>query len=52
MTYFTDNVCEKMMVQKPIYRKEERAPVHKNTIPQKQKKIYKNLIIKKVESSQ
>lgn len=52
MTYFTDNVYERMMVQKPIYRKEKRAPVHKNTIPQKQKKIYRNLIIKKAKSSQ
>jgi hypothetical protein len=47
MTCFTDSVYEKMMVQKPIYGQEKISPVHKNTMPQKQKKIYRNLIIKK-----
>lgn len=30
MTYFTDSVYEKMMIQKPIYRREKTSPAPNN----------------------
>ncbi|MDD3393427.1 MAG: hypothetical protein PHG19_02130 [Anaerotignum sp.] len=53
MTYFTDSIYEKMMVQKPKYRQEEQPPA-----PRKQKrksddkdKKYRELIIVPKERS-
>lgn len=48
MTYFTDSIYEKMMMQKPKYRQE-----HKSTALKEQKhkksKIYREIIIKRTE---
>lgn len=47
MTYFTDSVFERMMMQKPKYGREKQSPAHKNTSPQKadKQKPYRELII-------
>lgn len=48
MTYFTDSIYEKMMVQKPKYGQE-----HKSTALKEQKhkksKTYREIIIKRTE---
>lgn len=47
MTYFIDNVFERMMMQKPKYGREKQPPAHKNTSPKradKQKK-YREFIV-------
>jgi len=47
MTYFTDSVYEKMMVQKPIYGREKTSPARKNIKPTKldKRKQCRGLII-------
>lgn len=47
MTYFTDSVYERMMVQKPKYGREKQPPAHKNTSLKKadKQKQYRELII-------
>lgn len=48
MTYFTDSVYEKMMVQKPKYGQEHKPTALKEQ-KRKKSKIYGEIIIKRTE---
>ncbi|MFT9076758.1 hypothetical protein [Ethanoligenens sp.] len=45
MTFFTDSLFERMMVQKPRYRREERPPVPPKGRPEQSHDRYRDLII-------
>ena len=45
MTFFTDSPFERMMVQKPQYRREERPPAPPKSRPDHPRDCYRDLII-------
>ncbi len=45
MTFFTDSPFERMMVQKPQYRREERPPAPPKGRPDRPRDCYRDLII-------
>ncbi len=45
MTFFTDSPFERMMVQKPQYRREERPPAPPKGRPDHSRDCYRDLII-------
>jgi hypothetical protein len=45
MTFFTDSPFERMMVQKPQYRREERPPAPPKGRPDHPRNCYRDLII-------
>jgi hypothetical protein len=45
MTFFTDSPFERMMVQKPQYRREERPPASQKGHPDHPHDCYRDLII-------
>ena len=45
MTFFTNSPFERMMVQKPQYRQEERFPAPPKGRPDHPRDCYRNLII-------
>ncbi|MGX8700315.1 hypothetical protein [Caproiciproducens sp.] len=45
MTFFTDSPFERMMVQKPQYRREERPPAPPKGRPDHSHDCYRDLII-------
>ena len=45
MTFFTDSPFERMMVQKPRYRREERPPTSPKGRPDHPRNCYRDLII-------
>jgi len=45
MTFFTDSPFERMMVQKPQYRREERPPAPPKGRPDRPPDCYRDLII-------
>jgi hypothetical protein len=45
MTFFTDSPFERMMVQKPQYRREEQLPAPPKGRPDRSRDCYRDLII-------
>ncbi len=45
MTFFTDSPFERMMVQKPQFRREERSPAPPKDCIDHSRNCYRNLII-------